>query len=118
MNSRRTAIAMLVGAASGLFCAYGTAMVQIPGVVVTFWTLVAIFYNRLLLGFVVGIADGVALLRGKLRNAALRGALLGIAVSLGIVLWSEPTASSLTPVALGAVYGLVADVLATKFGGK
>jgi hypothetical protein len=114
MIAKRMLIAVALGILFGLFCAYGTLIVRIPGLEVTPLLLLAIVYNRALLGFVVGLADGVRLLKGELANAALRGAILGVVVSVALAIpggWN-----SFPLLGFGLVYGLIADVLATKFG--
>ena len=113
MNNKRVAIALAVGLAAGLFCAYGTVMLAEKGQAnfpVTAGILASIVYNRLLLGFIVGIADHIKL------NCVLRGAIIGAIVSLAmsiIPLVDGQGLGSLILVAFGVVYGIIADVLAT-----
>lgn len=107
-------IALGISILFGLFCAYGTTMVQIPGVIVTMSLLGMIFYNRVLIGFMVGLAGHMSLLKSKLPNAALRGALIGAIVSIAIMIPGGSGAAIL--LVFGAAYGAIADVVATKFG--
>lgn len=112
MGTKRLAIALVVGMLAGIFCAYGTSMANVPGLVVDFGLLAMIFYNRLLIGLVVGLAGSIVLVKGKMLNAALRGVILGALVSIGISFYGGGEILIL----FGMIYGLVADVLATKFG--
>lgn len=113
MNNKRVAIALAVGLATGLFCAYGLVMMVQKGKAnfpVTTGIIASVVYNRMLIGFVIGIADGIKL------NAVLRGALIGAIISfaMSIVPVVEGQGlGGLTLVAFGVVYGIIADVLAT-----
>ena len=112
MEMKRLAIALVIGMLAGIFCAYGTTMVNVPGLVVNMPILAMIFYNRLLIGLTVGLAGGVVLVKGKMLNSALRGIILGALVSIGISF----NGGGEILILLGMIYGLVADLLATKFG--
>ncbi|MBD3398587.1 hypothetical protein GF412_05085 [Candidatus Micrarchaeota archaeon] len=116
MNWKRLAIALLVGALAGVFCAYGTSELdpEEMGFEIDDALLITTFYNRLLIGLVVGLAGGVVLLNGVLANAALRGLVLGAVVSVAIGFYGGMEILVL----FGAIYGLIADVVATKFGGE
>ena len=114
MNWKRLLIALLVAALGGIFCAYGTTMADIPGLVVDTPLLATIFYGRFMIGLLVGLAGGVVLIAGTLKNAALRGAILGAIMSVGLGFYGGMELL----VIFGALYGIIADVLATKFAGE
>lgn len=105
MNLRRVAISTVLGAAAGAICAYGSAT-SVPSL--TLPILASIFYDRLLLGFVVGIADGIDV------RPAMRGLVLGLVVSALIAIPSGLEGGAIL-MAAGAVYGLVIDILASRF---
>ena len=115
MNSKRILIATFIGLLAGLFCAYGTIWMAENGeleIELTAGLLSVIIYNRILLGFVVGIADGIKL------HPVLRGALLGMGVGMAMSIMSIAEGNlmgglSLMPFSIA--YGIVADVVATKF---
>ena len=67
-----------------------------------------IFYDRVLLGFVVGIAYGLKI------HPLIRGAIIGAVVSLLIAIPSGITGGALL-MGAGVVYGMVTDLVATKF---
>jgi len=114
MNWKRLIIALVIAGLAGIFCAYGTTMVEIPGLVVDAPLLLTIFWGRLLIGLVIGFAGSLVILKGTLANAALRGLILGAIVSVGMGFYGGMEIM----VFAGAIYGLIADVLATKFAGE
>jgi len=114
MNWKRLIIALVIAALAGALCAYGTTMADIPGLIVDTPLLATIFYGRLMIGLLVGLAGGVAIINGELKNAALRGAILGAVMSVGLGFYGGMEIMIIA----GAAYGLIADVLATKFAGE
>lgn len=105
MNTRRVSIATALGIAVGILCAYGSAT-SVPSL--TLPILATIFYDRILLGFVIGIADGID------ARPAIRGLFLGLVVSTLIAIPSGMQGGALL-MAAGAVYGLVIDMVASRF---
>ena len=61
MNTKRILIATAIGLLCGLFCAYGASMIPEVAATLTTGMYVATVYNRVLIGFVIGIADGITL---------------------------------------------------------
>lgn len=114
MNIKRLVIALVVAAIFGAFCAYGTSTVEIPGFEITMAYLLMIFYARLLIGFFVGLGDNVKLLKNKYGNAALRGALFGVIASVVISFYG----GALILIIAGVIYGIITDLIATRFGDK
>ena len=106
MNVKRIIIATVVGFLCGIFCAYGAAS-KYPGQF-EMLILASIVYNRVLLGFVIGIADHIKV------HPILRGAILGAIVSVAIGIPSG-LCGGLTLVAFGIVYGIIADFVATRW---
>ena len=112
INWKRMVVALLLAGFFGIGCAYGTAGVEIPGFEITMPYLLTIFYSRLLMGLLIGLAGSVTLLNGKMANAALRGGILGAVVSVGISFYGGAAIF----IAAGIVYGIITDVVATKVG--
>ncbi|MBS7623878.1 hypothetical protein KEJ39_09465 [Candidatus Bathyarchaeota archaeon] len=112
MKAKRMAISLLVAGLFGVFCAYGASNVQIPGFQVTMPYLMTVFYSRLLIGLVTGLAGDVKLIKRELWNSIVRGAVLGAIMSVGISFFGG--AHLLIP--LGMIYGAITDFLATRFG--
>jgi hypothetical protein len=106
INTGRIKISIALGVVAGAICLYGT-LTSIPGVL-TLPILAAIFYDRVLLGFVVGIAYGLKI------HPLIRGAIIGAVVSLLIAIPSGITGGALL-MGAGVVYGIVIDLVATKF---
>ncbi|HDS44922.1 MAG TPA: hypothetical protein ENN68_02300 [Methanomicrobia archaeon] len=110
MNGRRVLIATVIGLLCGLFCAYGTVMMDDPTFMVTTGVLAAIVYNRVLIGFVVGIGDGLKL------HPVLRGALFGAVITMALSISpivDGAAIGGLTLIGFGIVYGILADLIAT-----
>jgi hypothetical protein len=106
INTRRIKISIALGVIAGAICLYGT-LTSIPGVL-TLPILATIFYDRVLLGFVVGIAYGLKI------HPLIRGAIIGALVSLLIAIPSGITGGALL-MGAGVVYGIIIDLVATKF---
>ena len=106
INTRRIKSRRLLAVLAGAICLYGT-LTSIPGVL-TLPILATIFYDRVLLGFVVGIAYGLKI------HPLIRGAIIGAVVSLLITIPSGITGGALL-MGAGVVYGMVTDLVATKF---
>ena len=112
MNAKRIAIATVIGLLTGLFCAYGTATMKDPNFVITTGLLASIVYNRVLIGLVIGIGDTIKL------HPVLRGTLIGAVITMAmsiIPIIDGDAMGGLILIAFGIVYGIIADVVATKF---
>ncbi len=112
MNTKRVLIATAIGLLCGLFCAYGTATMENPGFVITTGILASTVYNRMLIGFVVGISDGIKL------HPVIRGAIIGAGITMAmsiIPIVDGNAVGGLVFIGFGVVYGIIADVVATKF---
>lgn len=114
LNKKRMFASLLLAAFFGLGCAYGTSTVEIEGFTATLPYLATIFYGRLLMGFMIGLAGGVAILEGETLNAVLRGAAIGIISSIAISFYGGGSIFIMA----GIVYGIITDVVATKFQEK
>ena len=112
MNGKRKAIATVIGLLTGLFCAYGTSTMEDPSFVVTTGLLALIVYNRILIGLFIGVGDNIPL------HPVIRGALIGALLSLAMAIMPMidiGLTDGLTLIGFGVVYGIIADVVATKF---
>jgi len=95
----------------GIFCIIGAGMRL--GVQGNELFLLATWFNRVLIGLVVGLAGDVKISDGW-KNAAIRGATLGLIVSLSFFL--STAFKDLAGFIAGIIYGLIADLVATKWG--
>ena len=112
MNAKRIAIATAIGLLCGLFCAHGASTLENPNFVVSTGLLASVVYNRVLIGFVVGIGDNIKL------HPVLRGALIGAVITMALsifTIFDGDAMGGLTLIAFGVVYGIIADLVASKF---
>lgn len=111
MKMKRLIISLIIGALSGLFCIFWTYL-EMSGFETTIQYLLTIFYNRLLIGFMVAISDSLKIINRDPQNSILRGAIIGAIISL--VLYIQTGSIGFIPT--GIVFGVIADFLATKYG--
>ena len=124
---KRIAIAKFLGLCGGLLCISFVAK-EMPEIWdlknPLFWTIVI---NRIVLGVMVGIAGFMTIHPiFKFRCFPfLRGAVFGAFVSLSLAFGgiigntsSEAMTIFWATIIIGAVYGLIIDIVATKFGGE
>jgi hypothetical protein len=110
MKSKRIAIAILTGSILGIFCIIGaSARVGLSG---NELFLFALWYNRFLMGIVIGVASGLEIIKTK-WNVLLRGGILGLIVTSAFFL--STGFRDIPSFFAGIVYGLIIDYIATKF---
>ncbi|MBD3212003.1 MAG: hypothetical protein GF311_05270 [Candidatus Lokiarchaeota archaeon] len=114
MNTKRIGLATILGAVLGIFCILG-ASGRVGGWVGNEILLIGLWYNRVIMGIIIGLAGEVILIKegkyAKWINSVLRGAILGLLVSLQFFLSTElldwPTFLA------GILYGIIIDILST-----
>ncbi len=125
---KRVAIAEFLGLAAGLLCISFVAK-EMPEIWdlknPLFWTIVI---NRIVLGILVGIAGFMTIHPiFKFRcYPFLRGAVFGALISLDMAfggLIGNPNPETMmtifwATIIAGSVYGMIIDIIATKFGGE
>lgn len=104
MNKRLT-LSIITGALLGIFCIIG--MSYRFGVEGNEWFFAATWFNRVLMGIIIGLAGNIKL------NPALRGILFGLIVSFSLYIATDFRDSS--GFGAGIVYGLIIDWVATKY---
>lgn len=107
--SRRVLLALLSGAVLGVFCILG-ASIRIG------WEgnqllILSLWYNRLIMGLVIGLAGDLKIIQGEL-NWLLRGGLLGLVVSAAYFLTSG--AADLVSFLAGVVYGMIIEFVLSR----
>jgi len=109
-NKKRLVIALICGALLGIICVIDVGLRLGFGGNELF--ILATWYNRVIMGLVIGLAGGMTVIKGKF-NVLLRGLLLGLMVSLALFLSTE----LLDPLGFmaGIVYGVIIDYLASKY---
>ncbi|MFX1392496.1 MAG: hypothetical protein ACFFAH_02875 [Promethearchaeota archaeon] len=113
IDVNRMIIALIIGAVFGIFCAWATSQAPIPSAWLTIEFLIYIFYNRLILGFILGISDNIKIINSKYANAAIRGAIIGTIIS--VILIIIPGWAAISYLFSGIVYGVIIDLIATRF---
>ena len=105
MRTKRLIIATILGIFCGLFCMYGT-ITKFPEFAADTLLLIGIVYNRTLIGIVIGIADDIDL------HPALRGAVIGVVVSMGMAIFNAE--GMLALIGFGLIYGIFIDVVTSR----
>ena len=110
MKLKRIIIAIITGSILGIFCIIGVSQrVDFPGNELFFF---ALWYNRFLMGLVIGIASDLKIIKTK-WNVLLRGGVLGLLVTSAFFL--STGFRDIPSFFAGIVYGLIIDYIATKF---
>jgi hypothetical protein len=108
MKSKRLLICTIGGLIAGLICVFGGKM---SGNIseLTFFTIVPTFFNRLMLGFIIGISS-------LKMNYLLHGMLIGLLVSLitSIAFLESGMTGFLFFTAAGIIYGFLIELFAVK----
>jgi hypothetical protein len=107
---KRLIISVILGATLGIFCIIGIGFRL--GYAGNELFLFSAWYNRVVIGLLIGLATPLILIRGK-WNPVVRGALLGLIVSYS---WYVASGNRDTMGFLaGIAYGVIIDWVATKF---
>ncbi|MBS3761304.1 hypothetical protein [Halodesulfurarchaeum sp.] len=108
--NKRLAIGVLMGAFLGVFCIIGVGLrIGFEG---NKLYLFAMWYNRVIMGLVIGLAGGLRFIDSK-YNVLVRGFVLGLLVTASITFTSEfrdwPSFFA------GLAYGILIDWVATRY---
>ena len=107
MMRKRITVALLAGAVLGILCIVGASVrADFPlstGYLFSFW------YNRVLMGVVIGLLPAVRVP----REIMLRGAILGLLVSFAF--FSSTGFQDVMGLAAGIVYGMLIEYAAARF---
>jgi hypothetical protein len=108
--AKRLIVSVVAGAALGVLCIVG-AQVRAGGIAGNELFLAAMWYNRVLMGLVIGLAGSWQIVGGP-ANRYVRGALLGLLVSGAFYVSSglrDPIAFT-----VGIVYGIAIEFAARR----
>lgn len=108
--SKRMNVSLLSGAVLGVFCIIG-ALVR-SGFQIEYYLLFSLWYNRLLMGLVIGLPWP----KIEMPKLLLRGAVLGLLVSFAY--YSSTGFSDAISFLAGIVYGVVLEYIAFKAEGS
>lgn len=103
-------LAVSAGAVLGIFCIIGAGYRF--GLSGNGLFLFATWFNRLVIGMVIGLAGSWILIKNK-KNFLLRGAVLGFVISFSFYV-STDFRDTVGFIA-GVMYGIIIDYIATKF---
>ncbi len=101
-------VSLIMGAILGVVCIVGASIRS--GFDLNVIYLFAFWYNRLLMGFVIGLLDG----KKGLPKILYRGALIGLLVSFAF--YSSTGFSDPVGFVAGIIYGVIIEYIAFKFG--
>jgi hypothetical protein len=104
--NKRLFLALGSGAVLGVVCILGASLRM--GWAGNQLLILSLWYNRLIMGLVIGLAADLEFIKGK-YNWILRGAALGLAVSAAYFLTAG--ASDWVSFLVGAVYGVIIEVV-------
>jgi hypothetical protein len=108
--NKRLAIGVLMGSLLGIFCIIGVGLrIGFEG---NKLYLFAMWYNRVIMGLVIGLAGGLRFIDST-QNVLVRGFILGLLVTASITFTSEfrdwPSFFA------GLAYGMIIDWVATRY---
>jgi len=107
MMTKRINVSLLVGAVLGVFCIIG-ALVR-SGFQIENYLLFSLWYNRLLMGLVIGLPWP----KIGMPKLLVRGAVLGLIVSFAF--YSSTGFADIVSFLAGIVYGMIIEYLAFRF---
>ena len=116
MNVKRIGFATIIGAILGILCILG-ASGRVGGWIGNEVLLIGLWYNRVVMGVLIGFAGDLILIKNENRsewlNTALRGAFFGLLVAMQFYL--STVFLDLLSFLAGIAYGIIIDFLSTKF---
>ena len=107
---KRLRVSIITGAVLGVICIIGGS-IRTGGIVGNLPYLAGMWYNRVIIGLVVGLGGQLRIARGA-ANRYLRGALLGLIVSFAFFLstgFADPVAF-----VAGILYGVICEFVVRK----
>lgn len=110
--TKRLWVSLIAGALLGIVCIVGASVRGTGGTEPTLY-LLALWYNRVVMGLLIGLAGGLQLV-DRPWNLYLRGAVLGLLVSLAFFL--STNATDVVSFLAGVVYGVLIDWAAGRWG--
>ena len=104
---------MISGAALGVLCIIGVG--SRIGFAGNESYLIGMWYNRVVMGLLIGLSPEIIIISDdEMKNAAIRGLLLGFFVTTAILL--STNFKDIPSYFAGLTYGIIIDLVATKYG--
>ncbi len=105
-----------MGALLGILCIIGVGGRVPGGFEANIMYLLGVWYNRVIIGLVVGFAGNVTIIKSdnekNLVNAALRGLIFGFIISFATI-FGKSDWIDLMGLMAGVAYGIIIDLVAT-----
>jgi len=111
MLKKRLTISVVTGAVLGVICIIGGS-VRAGGLAGNGLYLFAMWYNRVIMGLIIGLAGGWTIVNGPL-NRYVRGGLLGFLVSAAFFL--STGMRDIVVLVAGFVYGFIIEFAARRY---
>lgn len=111
---KRLAVSLITGALLGVVCIIG-GTVRTGGFSGNEFFILGMWYNRLIVGLVLGLAGELKLVSGN-TNRYLRGALLGLFISLAFFM--STGARDVPALLAGIVYGVIIEFVLHRLTDK
>jgi len=113
-NQKRITISVVTGAFLGIFCIIGVGTrIGFNGNIVY---LIGMWYNRVIMGLLVGLSGEMNLIEKHNENTILRGAIIGLLVTTAILL--STSFKDIPSFFAGIIYGIIIDYVSTKYSKK
>ena len=116
---KRIGLATAIGAILGIFCILG-AQGRVGGWVGNEILLIGLWYNRVIMGILIGFAGNLNLIKNgknsKWLNSIIKGVIFGFLVSLQFYL--STSFLDLPTFLAGIMYGIIIDLMSTLIAQK
>ena len=120
INYKRFLISIFTGAVLGVICIVGVGQRTQGTYLENIVYLLGIWGMRVILGIIIGLAEGIIIIKGeqwqKWVNASIRGIVFGLITSTAVLLMDYQL--SFMTFGAGIAYGLIIDLVATWLGKK
>jgi hypothetical protein len=108
---KRMKISVLTGAFLGVFCIIGVG--SRIGYTGNELYLLGMWYNRVIMGLIVGLSKDIILIDNNRNNTVLRGLIIGTLVTTAIFL--STSFKDIPSYFAGVAYGIIIDYVSTRY---
>jgi hypothetical protein len=106
-NSKKISIGVVTGSILGVFCIIGVGTrIGFDGNVSY---LIGMWYNRIIMGLLIGLSAEIEFVENPKHNSVTRGAILGLIVTTGILL--STSFKDVPSFFAGIAYGVIIDLV-------
>ena len=113
-KSNRLVLSIILGILLGFVCVFGRSIDEARGFEPIVSNYLMILYNRISIGFMIGILEPFTLVKDKTKNSIYRGGLIGLVLGAGILFNIQLRGAILLWIT-GIVAGIVNDFIVTKY---